>query len=89
MQTASTPTPAPALGRGSRCHSGAQPSQSPWRRRRIAIVAGAAIIAGTAFALGAGWLAAAALAPLLYALPCALMMVACMRHMNHGERKET
>ena len=53
-------------------------------KRRGWIIAGAAAVAGTGVALGEGWLSVSALAPLLYAAPCAIMMVFCMKGMSRG-----
>jgi uncharacterized membrane protein len=66
------------------CHGSGSPSQSWLAKRRGWVVLGLAAVAGTGLALGAGWVTIAALAPLLYVLPCAAMMLVCMRGMNHG-----
>lgn len=53
----------------------------------------AAAIAALAIAFGVAvdrrWLSLAALAPLLFTLPCAVMMLMCMRGMKHGSNAET
>ena len=56
-----------------------------WALAIIAAVAGTAI----ALALGQNWLAAADLLPLLYVLPCAAMMFACMRGHMSGQQQDT
>lgn len=54
-------------------------------RRTLWIIAGVAVAGLTVLALGANWIAFATLVPLLYVLPCAAMMVMCMKGMNHGQ----
>ncbi len=51
------------------------------------IVAGAALIGLLLLALGEKWVALSAVAPLLYILPCAVMMFMCMKGMNHGRNE--
>ena len=63
---------------------------SSWlMRRRGLVIAAAMVAAGTALALGQHWLALADLLPLLYVLPCAVMMAACMKGMGHGQQPDT
>lgn len=66
------------------CH-GAEPARSGKRRNGLLLIAGVAIVA---IALGVGidrqWLSLGALTPLLLTLPCALMMLMCMRGMNRS-----
>ena len=57
------------------------------RRRRGVIFAGGAGVAIAALAWGQQWLAVAQLTPLLFLLPCALMMFMCMK--NHGQRPDS
>lgn len=53
-----------------------------WLTKRKGWVAGGLIaVTGTGVALGEGWVTVAGLAPLLYTLPCAVMMMFCMRGM--------
>jgi hypothetical protein len=47
-------------------------------------VLGSAAVAGTGLALGEGWVTVAGLAPVLYTLPCAAMMMFCMKGMSRG-----
>jgi hypothetical protein len=57
-----------------------------WRGLAVAAAVAAAI---GAIALNQHWLAVASLVPLLYVLPCAVMMFACMKSMNHGQADTT
>jgi hypothetical protein len=43
-----------------------------------------AVIVGVAVALNQHWVALAALAPLLFVLPGAVMLIVCMKGMGHG-----
>jgi hypothetical protein len=43
-------------------------------------------VGAIALALTQHWLAVAELGPLLFLLPCALMMFMCMKGMNHGQQ---
>ena len=70
----------------SSCHSTGQGSGSWLSRRRGLVFGGAAIVAGIVLALNQHWLAIAALTPLLFLLPCAVMMFMCMKGMNHGQQ---
>lgn len=67
--------------------SGACAGSSSWfgRNRRTTILAAVAVAIG-GFALGWNWLGFAAVAPLLYLLPCMAMMAFCMKGMGrHGD----
>jgi DUF2933 family protein len=79
-----TTTPA-AAGRSS-CHGTGHGSGNRLGRRRGLILGGAAIMAATALALSHHWLTVAELAPLLFLLPCAVMMFMCMKGMNHSQQ---
>ena len=59
-----------------------------WRasRRNVWIAVGLAVGALTALALGESWVTITGLLPLLYILPCAAMMLMCMKGMNHGQK---
>lgn len=74
-----------ANGRSS-CHGGGHRSGGWLGNRRNLLIGGGAIVVALAVALGQHWLTLAALAPLLYVLPCALMMLVCMKGMNHGQQ---
>ena len=80
MEMTNTQVTSHAAG-GSFCH-GAR----GWLggRRGLVIAAGVAL-AATALALGQHWLAAADLVPLLFVLPCAVMMFMCMKG-NHSQQ---
>ena len=68
----------------SMCHASGLPTQSWLAKRRGWVVLGSAAVVGTGLALGEGWVTVAGLAPLLYSLPCAAMMVSCMKGMSRG-----
>ena len=60
---------------------------SGWHdRRRGLVIAGAATAGVAALALSQHWLAAADLLPLLYVLPCAAMMLMCMKGSGNGRQ---
>src|SRR5260370_36757562 len=65
------------------CHSSGS-LQSWLAKRRGWVLLGGAAVAGTGLALGEGWVTVAGLAPLLYAAPCAVMMIFCMKGMSRG-----
>jgi hypothetical protein len=88
METTSSQAITPAAGSSS-CHG---PGRGPrdWVGRRRGVVIAVAVAAGaTALALGQHWLAVANLLPLLFILPCSVMMFMCMRGMNHGQQTGT
>jgi len=58
-------------------------------RRRGLVIAVAATSAIVALALSQDWLASADLRPLLYVLPCAVMMFMCMKGMGNGQQADT
>jgi hypothetical protein len=61
-----------------------------WLRRWYGLVIAGAVTAGVvALALSQHWLAVADLAPLLFILPCAVMMFICMKGMNHGQQNDS
>ena len=63
---------------------------SSWlMRRRGLVIAAAMLAAAAALAVGQHWLALVDLLPLLYILPCAVMMAVCMKGMGHGEQTDT
>ena len=66
-------------------------SGSPsWLRRWYGLVIAGAVTAGVvALALSQHWLAVADLSPLLFILPCAVMMFICMKGMNHGQQNDS
>lgn len=70
----------------SSCHAPGHSQHSWLGRHRGAVITVIVAAAATALALSQHWLAAATLLPLLYVLPCAVMMFMCMKGMNHGEQ---
>lgn len=70
----------------SSCHAPGQGQGSWFGRHRGVVIAVITVAGATGLALSQHWLAAAALLPLLYVLPCAVMMFMCMKGMNHGEQ---
>ena len=80
------PVPMP-LAKAARCpmsHSSGSLSPGWVAKRRSWIIGGAAAVAGTGVALGEGWVTVAGLTPILYSLPCAVMMLFCMKGMSRG-----
>jgi hypothetical protein len=68
------------VGAGSSSQSGLA-----WlAKRRGWVLLGSAAVGGTGVALGEGWVTIEGLAPLLYTLPCAVMMIFCMKGMSRG-----
>ena len=57
--------------------------------RRGLIIVAMVIAASVALTVGQHWLAIADLVPLLFVLPCAVMMFMCMKGMNHGPQTDT
>jgi hypothetical protein len=53
------------------------------RRRRNLVTGGGLIVAVAGLALVYQWSTPATLTPLLFLIPCTLMMLLCMRGMNH------
>ena len=63
----------------------AEPRGSSKRRNGLLLVAGVVIVAiALGVAVDRQWLSLGALTPLLLTLPCALMMLMCMRGMNRS-----
>ena len=87
MESANGETTAPAVRTSS--HVARQGSSTWVVRPRKLIIGGAVVVGAAAFALSQQWLAAVDLVPLLYALPCAAMMLMCMRGMNGGHETNT
>ncbi|MBN9563495.1 MAG: DUF2933 domain-containing protein [Alphaproteobacteria bacterium] len=68
-------------------HGSASSGGSGWlAKRRGLIIAGLFIVAAAAFAVSQNWIAFATLLPLLFVLPCAAMMVMCMKGMGNGQQ---
>lgn len=55
--------------------------------RRGLVIVGASAAAAIALALSQQWLSARDLLPLLYLLPCAVMMARCAKGMSQGDRE--
>jgi hypothetical protein len=70
----------------SSSHGGARGSGGRLSRWRGLVFGGGAVVAALALALNQHWLTVADLPPLLFLLPCALMMLHCMKGMNHGQQ---
>ena len=80
MTTTNNVTRTPAPGNSS--YSGS------WlRRHRNLMIGGAVVTTAVILALTQNWLALANLVPLLFVLPCALMMLKCMKG-NHSQRSQ-
>jgi hypothetical protein len=58
-------------------------------RRRGLVIAVAATSAIVALALSQDWLVVADLRPLLFVLPCAVMMLMCMKGMGNGQQADS
>jgi hypothetical protein len=76
-------TPSATSGNAS-CHGSGQGSGNWFSRRRGLVLGVGAVIIGVAVALNQHWVALAALAPLLFVLPCAVMLIVCMKGMGQG-----
>jgi hypothetical protein len=61
----------------------------PWLTGFAIAAATIAAAAATALALSWHWIALVDLVPVLYLLPCTLMMVRCMKGMDHRQQAET
>jgi Protein of unknown function (DUF2933) len=86
METTNQLITTPAAAGSSSCHSASQGSGSWLRRRRGMVLGGGVIVTATAFALSQHWLTVAELTPLLFLLPCTVMMFMCMKGMNQGQQ---
>ena len=78
METTNTQVTTPAGGGWSR-HCAGQGTPGRSRRQRGLFIAALIAAAATLLALGQHWLAAADLVPLLFLLPCAVMMFMCAK----------
>lgn len=68
--------------RDSSCHAGKGGARNWFGGRRGLLLIAVASIAGLALALNQHWLFVAQIVPLLFLLPCMLMMFMCMK--GHG-----
>lgn len=73
-----------AQQRGSACHAGKSGASNWLGGRRGLLLLAIAVLAGLALALNQHWLFVAQLVPLLFLLPCMLMMRMCMK--GHGRQ---
>jgi hypothetical protein len=87
MDIANRPAAAPAEG-GSSGHATTQGSPSRRLRSRGLIIAAALTAGVVVLAVWQRWLTLAELTPLLFAVPCAVMMFMCMRGMSHGQSSD-
>lgn len=69
---------------GSSCHAGKGGASNWLGGRRGLLLIAVAAIAGLALALNQHWLFAAQIVPLLFLLPCTVMMFMCMK--GHGRQ---
>lgn len=86
METANHLVPISTAAGSSSCHGGRRSSGGWLSRRRGLVIGGVVVAAAIALALGQHWLTIAALTPLLFLLPCALMMFMCMK--GHGRQTD-
>jgi len=64
-------------------------SQSWLSRNKMTAFGLAGVLGLIAFGLSQNWLTLAGLLPFLYILPCAAMMLMCMKGMNHAPQAGT
>ncbi len=86
METTKDLMTVPTRGSAS-CHHAKRDSGSWLVEHRGLMIGGAVAVAAVALGLSQHWLTLATLAPLLFVLPCALMMFACMKG-HHGQETE-
>jgi len=84
METTNDLVTTPATAGSSSCHGVSRASGGWLSGRRGLIFGGGAVVVAVALALGQHWLSIAALPLLLFLVPCAVMMLMCMKGMNHG-----
>ena len=81
--TSIAPAPVSSAGQAARTESGCEAKRSLFTGRTKWFLVAAVALAAAGLALGSGLLAASALLPLLYVLPCLAMMGMCMK--AHGK----
>jgi hypothetical protein len=86
METTNDLVTIPATAGSSSCHGAGRDSGGWLTRRRGLVFGGGAVAAAVAVALNQHWLTVADLPLLLFLLPCAVMMLMCMKGMNHGQQ---
>src|SRR5260370_41074295 len=79
METTNHLVTTPATTGSSSCHGGGRDSGGWLSHWRGLVFGGGAVVAALALAVNPHWLTAADLPPLLFLLPCALMMLHCMK----------
>lgn len=85
-----SPTARRALVRSLSCHAmdAAPNTRNKWRRVGTIVAALLLISGGVAFAVSQHWIPLAVLQPLLFALPCALIVLLCFRGARPRSRPE-
>ena len=86
METTNHLVTTPVTTESSSSHGDGRDSGGWLSNWRSLVFGGGAIVTALALALNQHWLAIADLPPLLFLLPCALMMLHCMKGMNHGQQ---
>jgi hypothetical protein len=93
MRTEASAGPVTALsGAGTSAYDGVDKQARVWLPRLTGFAIGAPTIVAvvaTALALSWHWIALVDLAPVLYVLPCTLMMLRCMKGRGYGQQTET
>jgi hypothetical protein len=84
METTTSLVTTPVTAQSSSYHSTGE--SSGWSSHWRTLVLGAGIVAAVGLALSQHWLTVAALTPLLFLLPCAVMMFMCMKGMHHDQQ---
>jgi hypothetical protein len=65
------------------------PATLGWLSKPRGVVIALAVASALVIALAQHWLAITDLVPLLFVLPCAAMMLRCMKGMNRGPQTDT
>lgn len=81
--------PAVILSHSRRTAEPAANTRSKMRRAGTIVAVLVLISGGGAFAVGQHWLSLAALTPLVFALPCAAILVLCFRGARQSSRPES
>lgn len=85
-----SPTPQRALVRSASCQTTGAASNFRSQFRRIGTILAALVLisGGIALAVSQNWLPVAVLRPLLFAVPCALILLLCFRGARSSSRPE-
>ena len=86
METTNHLVTTPATTGSASCHGGGRDSGGWLSHWRSLVFGAGAIVVALALALNQHWLTIADLPLLLFLLPCGLMMLHCMKGMNHGQQ---